>query len=255
MKTLLQELYQPFVKINETYLMSDSEFKLPSYMVNDYDNHLMFKKYCNMGSRIIKDISEDPEIVVKYFEKDGYILCLDYGIERIAYSNRFNIENLKKSEIHKSVDYDTKLHLDIGKCIMISGLYRNTKARYTYGLPEDIYLNYLVPKFNTVISDGAQSIKGSQFWKRLAGMAFNKNYNVYLLNITKYLEVPPDDANELEKYLDNLKRKPIPYKSSDAIQFSNVAEIESFAPMIWKSNHDRNINYGLAISNKDLFKR
>jgi hypothetical protein len=241
--TLLQELYH----LEETYV-SDSELKIPDYMVdvlNNEENRILFNtiKYQN---NVLFTFSQSPKIDITLTKEQKYLTihALDYSIGRITFYAKLEFGKINPN------DYNLKTHTKYSDLsyVTVKNVYRDRNFKNTEGLPEKIYLDFIINEYETLFSDHTQTNLGKKYWLKLIPEFFARHLNVYA-----FYYGDPDMPSAPLQYPKAYTSTH--YNHGDAIKFSNPIEFKSFLVdnHIWGDTNSEYQNIRIVVTKHKLF--
>jgi hypothetical protein len=184
------------------------------------------------GTRILT-FEETYNNYLKYLKESPYLTGLDFGsyLDNVQI-NRENAQTLLKDNKHKKIDqitigdinYDLFLYEDDKKYLYIIDIRYPEIAGYIFykeianngvvelgiwnmrkniGLIRHIYVNWLLKKYNYIMSDAFHSSQAKRMWETLYN-TYKNNYNFYVYNILNKNKYILKNIDEFEKYYDNM---------------------------------------------------
>lgn len=114
-----------------------------------------------------------PDEIIR--QTDDYIL-LRNGTDKKGY---IVLINKHDTTIEYYVDYEFSYTKQLPDVTQIK-LWRLSTGSYNRGLAQDIFFNYLLKKYNTIISDRQQTKRGQEFWLSRMADAIREKLNVGL---------------------------------------------------------------------------
>jgi hypothetical protein len=134
--------------------------------------------------------------------------------------------------VDKKVDYYVKIYQ--GK-FKITGKYATqvevwrTKERAVYGVVKKVFFDYILKSHNTVLSDSLQTNEGRGLWVNLVSYAFEKNLNVYVVDLNTGTLTKINNDSE---YRNNISKFYSTKKSSEMVRILiSTIEYESVKPI------------------------
>ena len=91
------------------------------------------------------------------------------------------------------------------------------------GLPAKIFFDYLYPRYNAIITDEAQSLKGENFWQDRMVEALRKGLRVLYLNLRDQTYAEMRDYSDIRSYVD------IAYGESRAYKIHRFAIVKDLS--------------------------
>lgn len=132
----------------------------PEELNNDESNHELYLQYSsNPRKDELFSLSDDSKVYIHSKE----IYCLDSSIQKLTYS----------------MEFKTKSNPVLGTFVWQASVWHSKIDPVTTGLPERVFFEYLLPTYETVLTDSRQSWDGKRFWMSMIPKAFEKGLNVY----------------------------------------------------------------------------
>jgi hypothetical protein len=100
------------------------------------------------------------------FRAKGIYFILDDKIQQVTYKMTFKTDRNKL----------------LGNYVWQSTVWSQGGISYLKGLPTKMIFDYLLKKYEVVVTDSEQSFDGERFWRNIIQEAFTKNINVYYYN-------------------------------------------------------------------------
>lgn len=146
----------------------------PADLNNPESNHELYLQYLRMPNKDeLFSLSDDSKVYIHSKE----IYCLDSSIEKITYS----------------MEFKTASNPLLGTFVWQASVWHSKIDPVTTGLPEKVFFEYLIPTYETVLTDSRQSWDGKRFWMSVIPKAFEKGLNVYYFDFS---------TNQLTKIID-----------------------------------------------------
>lgn len=124
-----------------------------------------------------------------YLYKEGAnFFCLDDKLQRVTYYMTYNVTSVSK----------------LGRSVWQTLVWADPLASYISGIPQKIFFDHLLTKFDTILTDSQQTWDGKRFWKLRIADAFEKNLNVFFYNFANHELIKINNRDDLEAYT-NLK--------------------------------------------------
>ena len=134
----------------------------------DIEKNKRFYRHCiGKAYKYKEKILELNDHAIIYRFKSEYF-CLDSELKRVTYYLKYKVDN----------------NGTLGQYVWQSLVWVDPtiQDRYLTGIPKQIFFDYLLPKFHTIITDSEQTFYGKRFWQQSIAMAFDKNLNVYFFD-------------------------------------------------------------------------
>jgi hypothetical protein len=178
-KMKLEDLYETPRTIAD--LDDPSELDLMDKVKNKaYYNEYSGPKY--QHKKKLFDLTEYAAV----FQYKTEFFCLDTNRKRVTYYMHYKVNNNKI--LGQYVWQSLVWTLDI------------VHGEYLVGVASKIFFDYLLPKFEVIVTDSEQTWKGQRFWKISIGTAINKGLNVYFYDFANHNIQQLTDTDELDDY-------------------------------------------------------
>lgn len=118
----------------------------------------------NKWKKLVKRINDYASI----YKHNSKYFCLDNKLHELTYFMKYQVGNNGK----------------IGDYVWQSLVWTNPIATYIEGYPQQMFFEFLLPKFGTIITDSEQTWNGKRFWIYRIQDAFNMGLNVYFYDFS-----------------------------------------------------------------------
>ena len=149
--------------------------------LNDIEkNQMQFKIFTiNKYKKIIEQVDNFATI----YKLGSQYFCLDVKFRKVTYYMKYQVSNNGK----------------LGDVVWQSLVWIDPGAPYIRGYPQNIFFNYLLPKFSTIITDSEQTWDGRRFWNWRIIDAFNMNLNVYFYDFANHKIVKMNNVDDFRQ--------------------------------------------------------
>lgn len=116
-----------------------------------------------------------------------------------GYGDKIVLLNVKDKRIDYYVKLETGKFKLTGKYVTQVEVWR-TKERSVFGIVQKVFFDHILKSHDTVLSDSLQTNEGRGLWSNLVGYAFQRNLNVYVVDLnTGILQKIKDDSDYRSK--------------------------------------------------------
>lgn len=146
----------------------------PEELEDFEQNHELYRQLSfNPNKQLLKTIAS-----YNVYVSNKTIFCLDTELEMVTYEMQFK----------------TNSNPVIGDFVWQTSVWRG--AANIAHIPTEIFFEYLIVKYQTVVTDSKQSWDGKRFWLDRIDNAFDKNLNVYYFDFSQNKLQRIDSKNE-----------------------------------------------------------
>jgi hypothetical protein len=136
----------------------------PEELEDFEQNHELYRQLSfNPNKQLLNSITTSCNVYVS----NKTIFCLDTELEMVTYEMQFK----------------TNSNPVIGDFVWQTSVWRG--AANIVHLPTEIFFDYLIVKYQTIITDSKQSWDGKRFWLDRINDAFDRNLNVYYFDFSQ----------------------------------------------------------------------
>lgn len=117
----------------------------------------------NPNKQLLKQITD----TCKVYKSNKTIFCLDDMLSMVTYEMEFKVNE----------------HPTLGQFVWQTSVWRGNSALISH-LPTEMFFEYLVKTYHTVLTDSKQSWDGKRFWLDRIDNAFDRGINVYFFDFS-----------------------------------------------------------------------